>query len=59
MCLNKGGVFKKIDDDCWGYVVCVLWILEVGFVNMVFIEFIDGVRNIFFVWWKLICYFCK
>ncbi|KAF1386402.1 hypothetical protein PFLUV_G00094450 [Perca fluviatilis] len=58
-CPNRGGALKKTDDERWGHVVCALWVPEVGFSDTVFIEPIDGVRNIPPARWKLTCYLCK
>ncbi|XP_034542036.1 bromodomain-containing protein 1-like isoform X3 [Notolabrus celidotus] len=58
-CPNRGGALKRTDDDRWGHVACALWVPEVGFSDTVFIEPIDGVRNIPPARWKLTCYLCK
>ncbi|CAG01062.1 unnamed protein product, partial [Tetraodon nigroviridis] len=50
---------KKTDDGRWGHVACALWVPEVGFSDTVFIEPIDGVRNIPPARWKLTCYLCR
>ncbi|KAJ8245481.1 hypothetical protein GJAV_G00271200 [Gymnothorax javanicus] len=59
LCPNKGGALKRTDDDRWGHVVCALWVPEVGFASPVFVEPIDGVRDIPAARWKLTCYLCK
>ncbi|XP_028286817.1 bromodomain-containing protein 1-like isoform X2 [Parambassis ranga] len=58
-CPNRGGALKRTDDNRWGHVACALWVPEVGFSDTVFIEPIDGVRNIPPARWKLTCYLCK
>ncbi|XP_061698167.1 bromodomain-containing protein 1-like isoform X3 [Syngnathoides biaculeatus] len=58
-CPNRGGALKKTDDGRWGHVACALWVPEVGFLDTVFIEPIDGVHNIPPARWKLTCYLCK
>ncbi|KAM8861150.1 bromodomain-containing protein 1-like isoform 1-T1 [Synchiropus picturatus] len=58
-CPNRGGALKKTDDNRWGHVACALWVPEVGFSDTVFIEPIDGVRNIPPARWKLTCYLCR
>ncbi|KAM9814911.1 bromodomain-containing protein 1-like isoform 2-T2 [Syngnathus typhle] len=58
-CPNRGGALKRTDDGRWGHVACALWVPEVGFSDTVFVEPIDGVRNIPPARWKLTCYLCK
>ncbi|KAJ8249895.1 hypothetical protein COCON_G00231110 [Conger conger] len=59
LCPNKGGALKRTDDGRWGHVVCALWVPEVGFSSPVFVEPIDGVRDIPPARWRLTCYLCK
>lgn len=58
-CPNRGGALKRTDDDRWGHVACAIWVPEIGFSDTVFIEPIDGVRNIPPARWRLTCYLCK
>ncbi|TNN43084.1 Bromodomain-containing protein 1 [Liparis tanakae] len=58
-CPNRGGALKRTDDERWGHVACALWVPEVGFSDAVFVEPIDGVRDIPAARWKLTCYLCK
>lgn len=59
LCPNKGGGFKRTVDGKWAHVICAIWIPEVQFSNPVFLEPIDGIKEIPAARWKLTCYVCR
>lgn len=59
LCPTKGGGFKQTIDGKWAHVICAIWIPEVQFSNPVFLEPIDGIKEIPPARWKLTCYICR
>lgn len=59
LCPIKGGAFKQTLDGRWAHVVCAVWIPEVQFANPVFLEPIDGIKEIPLARWKLTCQVCR
>lgn len=58
-CPSHTGAFKQTDTGSWAHVICGLWIPELYFANLHYMEPIEGVENISKSRWKLVCSICK
>ncbi|CAD5218508.1 unnamed protein product [Bursaphelenchus okinawaensis] len=59
LCPFQNGAFKQTSDGKWVHVVCALWLSEVHFANVVFLEPVEGVANSLKRRSKLTCQVCK
>ena len=59
MCPSHTGAFKQTDTGSWVHNICALWLPELYFSNLNYMEPIEGVQNISTSRWKLNCYICK
>ncbi|KAG0148574.1 hypothetical protein CROQUDRAFT_90071 [Cronartium quercuum f. sp. fusiforme G11] len=59
LCPNSYGAFKQTAENQWAHLLCAIHIPETGVGNAMYMEPIDGVRNIPKQRWKLKCYICK
>ncbi|CAD5225658.1 unnamed protein product [Bursaphelenchus xylophilus] len=59
LCPFKDGAFKQTADGKWVHVVCALWLSEVHFANVVFLEPVEGVKNSLKRRAKLTCQVCR
>ncbi|CCD22290.1 Nto1p NDAI_0A01320 [Naumovozyma dairenensis CBS 421] len=59
VCPSKTGAFKMTDNGIWIHNICALWLPELYFANLHYMEPIEGIGNIPSSRWKLFCYICK
>ncbi|EDO16598.1 hypothetical protein Kpol_520p19 [Vanderwaltozyma polyspora DSM 70294] len=58
LCPSHTGAFKQTDAGAWAHVICAIWIPELYFANLNYMEPIEGIQNIHKSRWKLNCYIC-
>ncbi|SSD62113.1 uncharacterized protein SCODWIG_03875 [Saccharomycodes ludwigii] len=58
-CPSQTGAFKQSSDGSWAHVICALWIPELTFANVSYMEPIIGEENIPKSRWKLTCFICR
>lgn len=59
LCPNTSGAFKQTSDGRWAHVICAIWLNEVHFGNLVFLEPIEGVEASLERRCKLKCLVCR
>ncbi|CCH61695.1 hypothetical protein TBLA_0F01530 [Henningerozyma blattae CBS 6284] len=59
LCPSHTGAFKQTDVGKWAHVLCSLWIPELYFANVNYMEPIEGLEYIAKSRWKLVCYICE
>ncbi|CAI4054803.1 hypothetical protein SUVZ_16G3100 [Saccharomyces uvarum] len=59
MCPSHTGAFKQTDTGSWVHNICALWLPELYFSNLHYMEPIEGIQNVSISRWKLNCYICK
>ncbi|KAE9415906.1 hypothetical protein Angca_006150 [Angiostrongylus cantonensis] len=59
LCPNTSGAFKQTSDGRWAHVICAIWLNEVHFGNLVFLEPIEGVDASLERRCKLKCLVCR
>ncbi|AET39673.1 Nto1p Ecym_4650 [Eremothecium cymbalariae DBVPG len=58
-CPSHTGAFKQTDTGSWGHVICAIWIPELFFANIHYMEPIEGIYIVPKSRWRLNCYICK
>ncbi|AMD21244.1 HEL036Cp [Eremothecium sinecaudum] len=58
-CPSNTGAFKQTDTGSWGHVICGIWIPELIFANLHYMEPIEGIDLVPKSRWRLNCYICK
>lgn len=59
LCPSHTGAFKQTGNGSWAHVVCGLWLPELYFANLHYMEPIEGLDSMNKSRWKLVCYICK
>lgn len=58
-CPSQTGAFKQTDTGSWSHVICGIWIKELFFANLHYMEPIEGIDLVPKSRWRLNCYICR